>query len=326
MVKVVFEGQPFEIPEDTTLLDGLLECGVEVPHGCKTGTCQSCLLKCTAGEIPAEAQQGLRESQRLNHLFLSCQCPPREGMQATHPHTAADRITATIEHLRRLTPDIMEVILQPSRECVYRAGQFIRLFNPEGISRAYSLASVSGLDAALAFHIREYPEGILSQWIHHHLSVGDQVTISDPMGECFYLPGHPSQALLMIGTGSGLAPLYGILRDALEQGHTGPIHLLHGARTAEGLYLQNELNQLMALHPQLDYQPCISDPQAPLPLQAVRGRASDIALATHPDLRGWRIFLCGNPDMVRAMNIQSYLAGAALGEIHADPFDCQAPV
>ena len=325
MVKVVYEGISYEVPEGETLLDGLLNQGVQVSYGCKTGTCQSCLLKCSEGAIPASAQKGLRESQKTLKLFLACQCIPSEGMKTSLPDSETDAIQATVENLRPLNTEIIELSLKPDRTFSYRAGQFIRIFNPEGIARSYSLASVHSTDLLLTLHVREYPDGKVSHWIHHGLSIGEEIKISEPMGECFYLPGKPDQALLMVGTGSGLAPLYAILRDALLQGHKGPIHLFHGARTIQGLYLEEELYALMTEHPQLHYQPCVSDPDVPLPHHIQRGRASEIALGLHPSLKDWRVFLCGNPEMVRATQMQAFLADAGLNEIHADPFDNQSP-
>lgn len=48
--------------------------------------------------------------------------------------------------------------------------------------------------------------------------------------------------------------------------------------------------------------------------------SADIALARHPQLNGRRIYLCGNPAMVGAAKKRAFLAGAARGRIHADPF------
>ena len=65
-----------------------------------------------------------------------------------------------------------------------------------------------------------------------------------PKGNCFYIPDNPEQNLLLIGTGCGLAPLYGIIRDALAQGHRGAIKLYHGSKTVESLYMSKELKVL----------------------------------------------------------------------------------
>ena len=325
MVEVVYEGHTYTLEKGETLLDGLLAQGVSVPHGCRTGSCQSCLMRCSDGDIPKAAQENLKDSQILNRQLLACQCIPEGPMHLNLPASESSRFKATVEHLRRLNPRIMEVSLKVDVDYDYRAGQFLHLYRPDGMGRCYSLASVPSLDFDLVLHVQSYPGGALSQWIHQELSVGDKVTLSDASGDCIYIPGTPDQPLLLIGTGSGLAPLYGILRDALDQGHEGPIHLYHGSRTEEGLYLEDELHVLMNLHPQFKYQPCISgpttDPRPPL----LSGRAADLALAAHTDLRGWRVYLCGHPDMVQSTQFQVFLAGASPKEIHVDAFDSQAP-
>ena len=323
MTRVVYEGRVFEISEGETLLDGLLAQNLDVPHGCRTGSCQSCLLKCVEGDIPSISQKGLRESQILTRHFLACQCYPLSFMQAVLPHAEGERVSAQVTGLRRLNDEIMEVSLIPEKSLDYRAGQFLRLYNPSGDSRCYSLASVPGLDQGLVLHVREYPGGCLSGWIHHELKTGHKISITEPTGECFYIPGNPNQPLLLIGTGSGLAPLYGIIRDALEQDHQGTIHLYHGVRTADSLYLEDELNVLMALHPHFYYQPCISGDAESLRPPLLPGRASDCAFAAHPNLDGWRVYLCGNSAMVQAAQMQAFLAGALLKEIHIDAFDPQ---
>lgn len=324
MVKVVFEGHSYELPPGESLLDGLLNQGVSLAHGCRTGSCQSCLLKCTKGRIPDRAQQGLKPAHQANHFFLACQCVPEQDMQVRAPNTSIDRLKAKIKDLHALAPGIMEVLITPDREMKYRAGQFIHLFHPEGPSRSYSLASVFGMDNDLILHVKEYPQGKLSSWIHHGLTIGNEITISEAMGDCFYLPGHPTQPLLLIGTGTGLAPLIGIAKDALQQGHQAPIHLFHGVKEIDGLYLSDALNEMQEAHPQFTYTGAVSDPDVPLPLDILRGRASEIAFATYPELKGWHVYICGNPDMVKAAQMQAYLANASLNEIHVDPFVIQS--
>lgn len=324
MVRVVYEGRPYDLKDGDTLLDGLLAHQVDLPHGCKAGSCQSCLLKCTEGDIPETAQKGLREAQKINRYFLACQCLPISEMHVGLPQSEGSRITTRVERLYALNAEIMELTLKPERPIHYKAGQFIRLYNPQGIARSYSLASVPEIDRFLTLHVRAYPDGVLSQWVHQLLRIGDMVSVSEALGECFYVPGQPEQPLLLIGTGSGLAPLYGILRDALQQGHTAPIYLYHGARSHDGLYLFDDLKSLAKRYSNFEFRACVSDGQSESTPGILSGRASDIALNTHPDLKGWAIYLCGNPDMVRTTQMQAFLAGCSLDEIHADAFDSQS--
>ena len=323
MIRVFYGDTAFELHPGESLLDGLLRQGVAIPHGCKTGSCQRCLLKCREGLIPAESQKGLKKAHQLNDYFLACQCVPQGEMQVAPPNVTGEQLKATIKELKLLAPEIMEVTLAPHREISYRAGQFIRLYHPTGPARNYSLASVPSLDVDLILHVRKHANGTLSSWIHHDLHVGEDVTISDALGDCFYISEYAHQPLLLIGTDTGLAPLFGILRDALQQGHQAPIHLFHEAKDLDGLYLLDELNLIAKSYPNVSYTACVSDSNAKPPSGIRSGRASDIALASHPDLKGWLVYLCGHPDMVRWTQMQTFLANAALSDIHMDPFETQ---
>jgi NAD(P)H-flavin reductase len=56
------------------------------------------------------------------------------------------------------------------------------------------------------------------------------------------------------------------------------------------------------------------------PAGYAQGIVLDVALAENPDLTGWRIFLCGNPNMVKAAKQLTFFAGASMRDIFADPF------
>jgi NAD(P)H-flavin reductase len=133
------------------------------------------------------------------------------------------------------------------------------------------------------------------------------------------VPGQPEQPLLLAGTGTGLAPLYGILRDALEAGHTGPLHLFHGALEPRGLYLVEELRTLASRHPQLHYRPSVLQGDPGGGLWAV-GALDALIKAECPRPVGWRAYLCGNPEWVLSQKKKLFLAGLHLKDIHADAF------
>ena len=84
----------------------------------------------------------------------------------------------------------------------------------------------------------------MSNWIFDEVKIGESVDIQGPSGACFYLSGAPEQGLLLIGSGTGLAPLVAIARDALNDSHSGQVRLYHGARESAGLYLRDGLFDL----------------------------------------------------------------------------------
>jgi ferredoxin-NADP reductase len=217
-----------------------------------------------------------------------------------------------------LNAEIMHVSLKSHKQIEYRAGQFINLYQGENLARSYSLASLPTEDPHIHIHVRRVPDGKVSNWVHDTLRPGDTVDVQGPSGDCFYLPGSPEQGLLLIGTGSGLAPLYGIIRDALAQGHTGPIRLFHGSRSLNGLYLTDRLRELTRIHSNFEYTPCLSGENAPEGFAL--GRAHQIALDAVSNLTGWRVFLCGHPEMVKTAQRKAFLAGASMKDIVCDAF------
>ncbi|MGO8754603.1 MAG: 2Fe-2S iron-sulfur cluster-binding protein [Gallionellaceae bacterium] len=318
MPKVTYGGQSYECG-DQSVLDCLTAQGVSIPSSCHSGVCQTCMMRAVSGEAPEKAKSGLKSTLAAQNYFLACSCYPQEDMEVILPEHGLTTLDARVMGVEKLSADILGIKIKPSRPLDYRAGQFISYFKDEATSRCYSLASVPGLDDELFLHVRKVPGGLVSGWMFEHLNAGDAITISEAHGDCFYVPGNPQQNMLMIATGSGLAPLYGIIRDALLNGHQGRISLYHGSYNTEGLYLVQELRKLAQAHSNFSYTPCVSESAAPEGYMP--GMVLDVALAANPDLSGWRVFLCGNPNMVKAAQQETYLAGASMQEIFADPFN-----
>jgi NAD(P)H-flavin reductase len=275
-------------------------------------------MRAVHGTVPEKAQTGLTATMVARDLFLACQCVPTEDLEVALADDVIERIETTVSAIESLSDEIRAVRLRPSRPFAYHAGQFLRLFMDARTSRNYSLASVPALDGELELHVRRFAGGLVSGWIFDCLKPGDTVSISEPFGDCFYVAGKPDQDMLLLGTGCGLAPLYGIARDALNSRHRGRIHLYHGSGNASGLYLTEQLRQIAGIHPNFRYRPCISgEPSAD---GHWSGTPLDLAMKDNPDLTGWRVYLCGNPQMVNAARVETFLAGAASSEIFADPF------
>jgi len=319
MTTIRYDNKSYELAENQSVLDCLNGHGVPVPYSCRAGVCQTCLMRAKAGVPPADAQLGLRDSLRITGHFLACLCHPVDDLDVALPDDAHLSTHAFVRKLELLNHDIMLVELETLSPLEYQAGQFINLVHDGLHVRSYSIASVPRLDKHIQLHVRRLPHGKVSGWIHEDLEIGENVEIRGPSGDCIYVPGKPDQPLLLVGTGSGLAPLYGILRDALDQGHSGPIRLFHGSREEHGLYLTDELRELARRFANFAYYPCLSGPHVPEGYTA--GRVHEAALRETPDLKGWRVFLCGHPEMVKVARKKAFLAGASLQEIHADAFN-----
>jgi CDP-4-dehydro-6-deoxyglucose reductase, E3 len=318
VTKVTFNSAAYTLEPGETLLTGLTRRGQEIPHSCLSGACQTCLMQLVRGEIPAEAQKGLKETFRARGYFLACQCTPDQDMEVRLPGLSESSVEAELIDKHSSAPHVMVLRLRPRAEFSCVPGQYIQLLALHGVARSYSVASDPARDGFVELHVRHYPQGQMSGWLHDHAKPGDRLHLRGPAGECFYTnPEGDAFPMLLAGTGTGLAPLYGIARDALHRQHQGKVTLLHGALRAADLYYASELRQLEKAYPSFKYIPCtLEDAVA----GGAQGPLTELLSQQIEDAPRTRTYLCGAPDMVRALKREAFLAGIASQHIYSDAF------
>ncbi len=337
--RVLYRGAPYDLLPGETLLAGLARQGVDIPSFCRTGVCQTCLVRATSGKPPARSQSGVSETLIASGCFLACQCVP-EGVLEVEPCHDVGTFSTRVVQVEQMSSRVLRVELEAPAAFSYRAGQFVQLERPGGVTRPYSLASLPG-GPHLELHVTLYPGGAMSQWLRW--AIHQPITLRGPFGECFYLQDELDRPLLLAGTGSGLAPLLGVLRSALAAGHRAPIHLYHGSSTVEGQYASAELQRLVAATPNLRVFGSVLTPaeakagaqppgvpaaptKAAEPRYQLRHEPLDRLILADPlDFFQCRVYLCGDGELVQRLRKRIYLSGAPLTRIHIDPFLPPAP-
>jgi NAD(P)H-flavin reductase/ferredoxin len=316
---IQYNGSSYDVQAGETVLTCLERHGVNVPSFCRNGVCQTCLLKVTEGTPPAKAQTGLKPSWKRQGFILSCVCDASEPLTLV-PSEAAKTYATRVLFAEQASPTVVRLFIEKPPGFEFEGGQFVQLQRPaDGVFRPYSIASIPS-DEHLEFHIAVYPDGLFSPWLTS--AAGQEVRLCGPFGECSYVAGEPERPLLLAATGTGLAPIWGVLRAALVAKHQGPIVLYHGARVETELYHGDPLEALHRDNPQVSVvRVCLeaaaskdSDPQI------VIGDLSQVVLARHPKPEPARVYLCGSPVFVQTLKKRLYLAGASLSRIHSDPF------
>ena len=187
------------------------------------------MLRAVGGAPPSASQEGLKDTLRAQGYFLACICIPAADLEVALPGSdAVCRTRAQLACKEPLNRAILRIRLRCCKPFFHYSGQYLHLHRPDGLLRTYSISSLPSDGDTLELHVRHLSGGQMSSRIRDGLQVGDVVEVSGPHANCFYVPGKPDQGILLIGTRSGLAPLWGILRDALSHGHQGQIALFHG--------------------------------------------------------------------------------------------------
>lgn len=319
-IKVLYENKHYALAENETVLDCLLRSGQNIPHSCKAGSCQSCMMKMVKGEIPEIAQQDISTNFKQMGYFLSCQCRPKSDVSVQLPDSVNFDIKASIIEKKSLGGNVLKVGLRLLGDFEYRAGQYITIANDQGLVRCYSIANKTKKDRDIDLHVRLLPNGKMGGWLQDVAKIGDEVVVRGPAGDCFYLNSdNKDYPILLSGTGTGLSPLYGILLDALESGHRGEIKLYHGALKEADLYFIEELREIAEKYSNFTYIPCVLRGEEGSFYKA--GNIEDIVLAELPqDKSQLKAYLCGAPDLVNSLKIKIFLAGVSTPNIHSDAF------
>lgn len=319
MARVVYRERAHEVPEGTTVLDALLADGVLLPHACRAGACGACVVRVRSGPVPPKAQLGLPRAWIARGCVYACQCRPEGDLVIEAPGEGL-RAAGEIAESAPLSPSVARVRVRVPASFEAVRGQYVTL-ERGGTARSFSIAdrALDGAAATLELHIRRIPGGALSPYLCDEARPGDPVSVTGPFGDCVYAGTSPDAPLVLAGTGTGLAPLWGILRDALDAGHRAPIWLFHGAASPAGLYLQEELAALAARREGLHYiATVLARGDGPHTLEE---GPLDAVVARHvPKARGARAFVCGAPEVVQATKKKIFLAGAATRDISSDPF------
>lgn len=311
-----YNGQTFEGNESETVLDCLIRNGQVISHSCKGGVCQSCVLKTSSG-ADAVAQKGLSTSKKESGLFLSCQQRLTKDFEVSKSTESNKHIEGKILSQDRVSPNVVILTIQLEAPFNYYAGQFVNIIRDNNLSRSYSLASESN-NQVIKLHVRKVPGGEMSNWLYDTDLIGETIKINGPIGECYLNQEMFNDDLLLLGIGTGLAPLMGIIQDALLRGFKNKIKLFHGGLTLESLYLIEDLKNLESKFEQFSYTPVYlkGDEHEGF----VKGDMIEIIKNSFIDKLNTTVIVCGDPEMVKKIKQTAFMKGVSSKKIFSDAF------
>ena len=322
----------------TNLLDGLVEHNIVLPSTCGGGgTCGRCkvminpALKTTSADQLHFTDKELAEGYRLACQHFSNDIDHMTLIDVTN----AQQHTLELTQSRFISPVIKELRFKVKEgiDISYKSGAFMRFFIPESTTstipldlsdkfkpywqhikdrsfehaactRNYSCALSSSTTKELVFTIKvqSAPEDSIQPGVASHylcnLDVGKTVEALGPFEE-FYATDNSEKKIVLVGAGSGMAPLRAIIDEQIARSIKSDktprdIYYFYGARAEIDLLYANDFYDLAEQNVNFHYIPVLSKPDDDW--QGATGYAQHILelnLDTMGDINKLEFYLCG---------------------------------
>lgn len=316
----------FEVGRNMTILESALAAGIAYPHDCTVGTCGSCRTRLITGAVEAITPFGytLSKEELEGGYILACQAVPKGDVEIVAELGAlpAVQTRGRIIAVEDMTHDIRRVEWHCDVPIAYLAGQYMSVRWPGGSgSRNYSFSTApsEGGSTRLETFVRKVPGGAFTEQLFGAGFDGIEFEVEGPLGNFWLRDGDGP--ILLIGGGSGLAPLMSVLEDGLAKGIKRDAILLFGARQQRDLYCADKLARITdGWVGSFDYWPILSE----TPVDGLRSgfvtAAIDEAVAQLGGTTKLQAYLCGPPAMIDAGVASLTESGLPLDRIHYDKF------
>ncbi len=237
---------------------------------------------------------------------------PRQGDKTRYRArlTHVETLTETTKHFE------FEVLGPKPFE--FTAGQFVSLYvQRDGAedNRAYSIASAPSANR-FDLCLNRVPAGYFSNHLCD-LTPGATIDFEGPFG--FFVAGPPPRDSLFVATGTGIAPIRGILQGLLSRGGEQNLWLIFGVRYANTILYREEFETLASRHANFHFWPTLSRPVADW--SGRRGHVQEHVerlTAERPDLQ---VYLCGLKAMVDDLRQRLKARGLDRQQIRYEKYD-----
>lgn len=322
--------QIIAVDDDETILGAALRAGINLPYSCRAGLCSSCRARIETGAVRYRNGRppGLMEKEAQEGYALLCQAQAASAelrIRVREIKPAAEvlvrQLPCRIEQRRPLASDVMAVSLRlPANEpFAFRAGQHIDVLLPNGRRASFWIASPPHDTAFIELHVPRRADSGFADQVFAADSLKTLLRIEGPLGQ-FWFREHSPRPAILVGSGTGYAPLRSMLRHLLEGGDRRPLHLYWRAQTSQELYEDSTLRDWSRRYENFRYTPVV----ATEPDEHRTDRADpvqDAVLEDYPSLREVDVYVSGPVAMIATIRTDCTLHGLPAEQLFYDSLD-----
>lgn len=224
------------------------------------------------------------------------------------------RIKRVIPETRDAVSIVLDVPPSSAERFGYKSGQFLTLLvsvNGQAHRRCYSMSSSPALGEDLQITVKRDRDGVVSNWLNDTAAPGDQLPALPPEGH--FVLHHSDRELIAFAGGSGITPVFSLLRTALMSGKRAT-RLFYANRSRDAVIFDDALASLetrhadrFVLHHHLD---------------------DDSGFVTHGDVEAFvrdaadaDVYICGPNGFMDIVRTALSAAGLPAERLHVEHFD-----
>ncbi|MGL6119436.1 MAG: 2Fe-2S iron-sulfur cluster-binding protein [Fusobacteriaceae bacterium] len=207
----------------------------------------------------------------------------------------------------------------------YNAGQYVTIkltLDGKDIRRSYSMSSAPH-ENQLKITVKAIENGTFSVFANENLKVGQILEVATPDGKFFYQPNNVAKNYLCIAAGSGITPVFSILKTILENEDESKVVLIYGNKTLEDtIFYQEIINLEKKYSKRFHYHFVFSQNQIE---NALYGRIehsilSQIIKNKHQNIDFSSTYICGPENMIKNVSEALIQNGIDKNKIHFELF------
>lgn len=241
-----------------------------------------------------------------------------------------------VTSVNRETSDSVSVVLEiPTQfqsQYQYIPGQYLTLrlnINGELVNRSYSFCSSPAWNEPMTIAVKEVIGGKASTFINRNLKPGDEIEVMEPMGN-FHTPldENNEKHYILFGGGSGITPLFSILKTVLKIEPKSSITLFYGNRDEQSIIFKEKLQALEAAYPnRLKVVHILDKPSSFAQYSGLVVKEMALKLLrenTNMNFTQSEFFICGPTPMMREIETALNELGIPKHRIHIEYFTAKA--
>ena len=175
-----------------------------------------------------------------------------------------DHLTLTVADIIQETPATKTLRLVSADNVLppFQAGQYLSIFvevNSIRTSRPYSISSQPNQIGYYDITVKRVENGMVSNFLLDHVSIGDNLTVSGPQGNFYFNPLVHDKIMICIAGGSGITPFMSMILEIVDRGLPRTVTLFYGNRNADDIIFHEKLMYISKRFDRIRYIPVVEN-------------------------------------------------------------------